>query len=1345
MPEPQRQQPSPRLPPERMSDAELKSEIRRRLAALGRIVNPRTINDVFSRFRAGQAAGELRDGEAAQQRLRDLGTALFFQTERSDIQQAAPAPAQPPLPAFQPPAAVQAASTAVAHPTPATISAAPPVPTTDTTSAARGAARGAAELGLGAVQAGATAFKGGIQAFTGDVVGAGRMLAPLVEGLVTTPVVAAKEAIEAALHKSEFSREERARRAVMFVGTVAAPLLGFMRAPKTAVAEPRWNAPVDLSDAIVRSTQDFVAEARTQLRTSLGREPSHAEVRTLVADAGPTIVARAARQMPANGVQDGAGLAIRPGAGVGEAQMPGLALHDLEGRPIPGTEITPEQAAAAEARKPGVPKPVERRVSQVPEQEIVFERRRTPAGLAQLSQDQARQAALDVERYRLQSLDAQVGTAPRPEALGIQTPNIQPAPSIEALVAQTKQAIAAEATQRGEVGAAGQFRWGKRPTTEVASPNPKIEAFFQQTGRPPQTSTALLDRVVLKAQNFFNQFNEVRPNALNKNPMFGPYFADFREALRQGVDGSRLTNANTTTLLHGVTRDLAPRDLELWSRVVVLRDLVNSAARGLRMPRGLNPADLTTELHRLERFVAAKPTVQVALERQGKMTKTVEQELVRRGVLARSTVEANPAYFHHQVLDYLESYYGSRGPKAIRRLYRGYKEKRLGGAQDIYTDALEVIYGHTARVLRDNLFDDIVAKAAAAYDVRVRPMPGRAEPLTEALAQGVGLSDETLSQHGYVRYNAGGPRLEQRSRTMAEAMAMRVYEAIMGDADIARAAGLEPAHVRNMMNVLGGKTYIIPKEAASVLSNFRAQFTTQPSGMLVDAVRTWKQLVLNVAPMRYNRNNFLSDLERTWAAMPDAVKLLPRVIRDQLANLRGTGETEKFTLPDGREVSRYELAQQRSVTSSGRTATEVGRVKKLEEFARFMNRPALRAAARPLHTISGYLRRVSQVREDWLRLATFYRNLDAIRDGTKLHYGISRKDWVDAITDPVDRAAKISRETLGDYGGATAAENRLRNGAIPFYMWMKINSSFWPLLVMRQGAHAFARGAPISAARTAAWTLSRVSMVYAMAWTWNNLVHPEQEADLPEMIRNRLHFNTGSKDAQGRWVTATEYTALDDFLQTLGLDGASTDLRQFFHGQLTLPELLQRTGVSVAKGPAEAVANRFGPELTLPFALGGKSTYPSIFALRDVPPQQAVGNVLGQLGLPRGVSDLAYGLYYGLNNDLLQQAATPSLPTLVNTVVPAPFGLAQTTPPEEEPLVQEKAALANEVDAYIRELERQQNNIAAGLSMRSRSEADRTYALAVLDAMLTKQYDRLQRLTEQESTQRQRAQRRRNQ
>jgi len=57
-------------------------------------------------------------------------------------------------------------------------------------------------------------------------------------------------------------------------------------------------------------------------------------------------------------------------------EAPGLALHDAEGRPIPGTEITPEQAATA-----GEPKPfIERRRRTYPEQEPVFnplyERRR---------------------------------------------------------------------------------------------------------------------------------------------------------------------------------------------------------------------------------------------------------------------------------------------------------------------------------------------------------------------------------------------------------------------------------------------------------------------------------------------------------------------------------------------------------------------------------------------------------------------------------------------------------------------------------------------------------------------------------------------------------------------------------------------------------------------------------------------------------------------------------------------------------------------------------------------------------------------------------------------------------
>lgn len=60
------------------------------------------------------------------------------------------------------------------------------------------------------------------------------------------------------------------------------------------------------------------------------------------------------------------------GAPIPEGARPGAALHDAQGRVIPGTEV-PEPAA----KGPGSPGFVERRAETPPDQEIVFDRRRT--------------------------------------------------------------------------------------------------------------------------------------------------------------------------------------------------------------------------------------------------------------------------------------------------------------------------------------------------------------------------------------------------------------------------------------------------------------------------------------------------------------------------------------------------------------------------------------------------------------------------------------------------------------------------------------------------------------------------------------------------------------------------------------------------------------------------------------------------------------------------------------------------------------------------------------------------------------------------------------------------------
>lgn len=881
------------------------------------------------------------------------------------------------------------------------------------------------------------------------------------------------------------------------------------------------------------------------------------------------------------------------------------------------------------------------------------------------------------------------------------------------------------------------------------SPNPDIEQFFRETATPPSRSLELVERLRQKGRQAFIQFHEIAGD---------PFFADAREALRQGIDASRNARAEAVTLLQHVTQGLTRGELDIHRRLVVLRDLVNTTHRGLKVPRNLSTEAMQQEIVNLEGAVAGNARLQAAQARHVELVRSLQDDLVQRGVLDRGTVEANPHYFPHEVLDYLETKLGGdagRGPsQGLRRLWRGYARQREGSVRDIYTDYLEVWYSHVSKVLRDNKVDDVIAKAAESYDVSARPMPGRADQarqVLDAYKQGTvaptagrtaprmpkDLPDEVLDKLGYSRFFTASHRVQYKVRTVAEGAMTRILDAMANDPSLPASQVVHPALFREALATGAGKSVIIPKELAHTLETYRSQYAIDPSGFVASAIRGWKQLVLNVNPIRYNRRNFIGDMERTNAAMPSALKLVPRAVRDQIHDLTGKGSPETFTLPDGQVRSRYELAQERSVVASGRTATEVGRVREIEEFQRFLDNPAVHKLQHPLRAYSQAAQRMSGIREDWLRLATFYRNLDNVAAGKPLDYGVSDRAMVDALTDPVDKAAKIAREVLGDYSGLTATENGLRNGVMPFYAWLKINSTFWPQLVARQGLGAFARGGPIAGARASAWLASRVGLVYATVNTYNNLVHGDQEDGLPSNLRSRFHLNTGMKDNDGRWITLTDPTALDDFLQTVGLDGATPELRQLFQGQLTMQEYLGRRGSAIVRGPARAIVNRFGPELSLPLAAAGKTLYPDPFNPRDVPVGEEVSTVVQQAGIPTFVVDAARAVFAGRPQDA-HAALFGDLVGTAGSVSPI-LGATATAPVQDPALVQEAAQRTRQLQQYMEDVYRREAMTVMGLSRPNLTPQDRAAEVRRLDDLLRGKQDELVEAVRKEVVARRRA------
>jgi len=254
-------------------------------------------------------------------------------------------------------------------------------------------------------------------------------------------------------------------------------------------------------------------------------------------------------------------------------------------------------------------------------------------------------------------------------------------------------------------------------------------------------------------------------------------------------------------------------------------------------------------------------------------------------------------------------------------------------------------------------------------------------------------------------------------------------------------------------------------------------------------------------------------------------------------------------------------------------------------------------------------------------MAVYLYNLEKLEAGKPVRHWAGTLADIQAIAkDSKPRAAaKLSRETMIDYGAFTPWENdTLRNALVPFYSWLKKNLTFWPRVFKNAAAEGTA-GKPVAAAATLAtfniakW-LVRILGVYGLAYLWNHRDDDAQskEASLPFWLRSQPHLNVGNYTLWGD-------TAISDFMEWFGYDQLASATWRYEAGFMGPKE----TALEVARVIAEAPVNKLYQALN-PFpkaavtAVTGQTTYPSVFGPRFVAPpaskkslERAIVDVLG--------------------------------------------------------------------------------------------------------------------------------------
>ena len=433
--------------------------------------------------------------------------------------------------------------------------------------------------------------------------------------------------------------------------------------------------------------------------------------------------------------------------------------------------------------------------------------------------------------------------------------------------------------------------------------------------------------------------------------------------------------------------------------------------------------------------------------------------------------------------------------------------------------------------------------------------------------------------------------------------------------------------------VLGGlkKQMVLPEGIVNTLENHFSQTGTgskhlDVSLQVVEQVQTGMKAMMLISPTRwatYNFNNQTGDLAGLIAAR--GLRLVKYAFSERgLANFK-KAFTELFDVMALRKQMGGDFleAMERGVMTAGWAGEEVARFRNMN----FSEAKAKKWTAGILKKTWNALQGSTELRESLLRYWSYLAYKDQIFDAAgkiegmdwsniehrkkvlgEVGYGAGVRKYMDGIPDPVDLAAYMSRNDLGDYGDVSISGEKLRRYAIWFYSWKEINMRRFGRIINNsfydaEGAIDWKRGTAKAAGITAykaAALIARAGVFYALGAAWNRAFFPDEEEELRGLDRRRFHIIIG-KDEDGSVRTLPFAGILGDIQELGGFDEMIMAWEAVEAGRETWQGFAARWLEGVGKGSVNWSISGLNPLAKVPMELAGKKTwYPDFFNKRPI-------------------------------------------------------------------------------------------------------------------------------------------------
>lgn len=565
------------------------------------------------------------------------------------------------------------------------------------------------------------------------------------------------------------------------------------------------------------------------------------------------------------------------------------------------------------------------------------------------------------------------------------------------------------------------------------------------------------------------------------------HFADLDEAkypelandLRVYEDAGERAQAKAYYLTKDNIKNLDDVEYEAFRDNLVLLDIKRGVENGLYktndLPFGFDEKELDAHLKTVDpaemrknpELKEAADKIEAAITRRNEQMKAIKEEAVKNKLLPESVLN-DDRYFHHQVLEFMnmkDSTAPGTTPKDVRvGGPKGYRKSRTGSLKDFNTEYAQSEWEVLSQMLKDN--------ETAATLKKIKKLDITDNLKAEAKKQGLPATADVLQKlmpEGYTLWQPEKGNKFFKAFTIPEKIVNEILK--KNDAvDI----GMDDI---TKTKVIGTpkETWIVPEDVVKTLDGLRDP-VKQPafvSDIMHPLNTAWKVLQL-MAPTRaanYMFTNFIGDSDALLAYAPKAFKKLPQAIIELYKNDRINNKT-------------LEEAYAQSVIGTGQTAKEITDV----NYADLVKGTKPSEYLNPIKLGAKYFEKVAAInnfRENALRYSVFKDFKERLDAGEKNIYGASDRAAIDALKNNTEKAAKLSRDLLGDYGNVSAMGEYIAQNWIPFYRWMEINTPRY----YRMLKNARFEGGYEGALKGGVKTLKRFLQMNALGLTIQQLYH----------------------------------------------------------------------------------------------------------------------------------------------------------------------------------------------------------------------------------------------------------------